>query len=204
MRRPLSYIFAALGGSAIGLSSALWMAGLFPGINSMAFGNLNIEGWHGDAAIGSTAADPYTRARVARHGLLAMAKSEAMYFTTAVDRNGRPLREECIYRLAAGPTFPAQWWSVTLYTADSWLPLNNDNALSINAAEVQPEPDGLWEAFIAPTRPADARYWISSRNAGTFNLTLRLYVPNDAMLTSPGDTLAPPSVQLVSCGGKAT
>ncbi len=202
MRRVAVYLFAVVVGCALGVGSALAMAGLLPGASTMAFGDLNVEGWHSDFAIGSKAADPYTRARVARHGLLALAKSEAVYFTTSTDTNGRALREDCTYRINTGRALPAQWWSVTLYTADSLLPLNNDKALSINATSVEPEPSGRWEGLISPTPPANAENWISSRNAGNFNLTLRLYVPSESLLMAPGDTLAPPAVHPVNCRGK--
>ncbi len=51
------------------------MAGLLPGIAQTRLGaTVDMEGWHSDYDVGSRAADPYTRARIARHGLLALAK----------------------------------------------------------------------------------------------------------------------------------
>lgn len=197
MRRVFAYLFAAVAGSALGLGSALWMAGLWPAGSSMAFGDVVIGGWRSDFAIGSRAADPYTRARVARHGLLALAKSEAVYFTRAVDDTGAALQEACTYRLSGG-AMPASWWSVTLYDGASILPANTDNALSVDASRVG---EGAWEAVIAPVRPEGAARWISSRGAGTFDLTLRLYVPDPALLDTPKAALNPPKVEQVACKG---
>lgn len=129
MRRAAHYLAAVVAGTALGLGSALWMAGLWPPGRKMAFGDVDVGGWRSDFAIGSKAADPYTRARVARHGLLALAKSEAVYLTRAVDDTDEPLREACTYRLSGG-AMPAGWWSVTLYDAASMLPANTDDALS--------------------------------------------------------------------------
>jgi hypothetical protein len=199
--RILAYLLAALVGCGLGLGSALAMAGLLPGTQALAFGNVVVGGWHSDFAIGSKAADPYTRARVARFGLLALAKSEAVYFTRAADDDGAPLREECRYRLSGG-AMPAGWWSVTLYDGASMLPANTDSALSIDASRVGPG-TGTWEAVIAPTRPADAAFWISSRNAGTFDLTLRLYMPETALLTDPGRALDAPRIERLACGDAA-
>lgn len=195
MRRLLAYLAAILAGGAFGIGSALWMAGLWPASRALAFGDVDVGGWRSDFAIGSEAADPYTRARVARHGLLALAQSEAVYFTRTRDDSGAPLREACTYRLSGG-TMPAGWWSVTLYDARSMLPANSDDALSIDASRAG---TGRWEAVIAPVRPADAAHWISSRNARTFDLTLRLYMPDPALLADPARTLDPPRIERLGC-----
>lgn len=196
MRRMGAYLAAMMAGLAVGLGSALWMAGLWPAGRNMAFGDVDVGGWRSDFAVGSEVADPYTRARVARHGLLALAKTEAVYFTRSADDAGAPLREACSYRLTGG-AMPAQWWSVTLYDGQSMLPANTDNALSINAEMFG---DGAWTAVVASQRPAGGGAWISSRGAGNFDLTLRLYVPDPALLANPAKTLAPPTITRLECG----
>lgn len=195
MRRLFSYVAAILAGSALGLSSALWLAGLWPEGRNLAFGDVDVGAWRSDFAIGSEAADPYTRARVARYGLLALAKSEAVYFSRSVDDAGVPLREACTYRLSGG-AMPAGWWSVTLYDRRSMLPANTDGALSVDASNAG---EGAWEAVIAPVRPDGARHWISSRGAGTFDLTLRLYMPDAVLLATPKSALSPPKVEQIGC-----
>ena len=196
MKRAGVYLAAVILGLALGLGSALWLAGLWPARSTMAFGDVDVGGWRSDFAVGSEAADPYTRARVARHGLLALAKTEAVYFTRATDDTGAPLREACSYRLS-GAAMPAQWWSVTLYDRQSMLPANTDAALSIDAERAG---SGAWSAVIAPRRPADGALWISSRRAGQFDLTLRLYMPDVTLLTEPNAALKPPRVERLSCG----
>ncbi|WP_296722626.1 DUF1214 domain-containing protein [Erythrobacter sp.] len=204
IRRIFAYLLAVAAGCAIGIGSALGMAGLLPGTNSLAFGDVDVGGWRSDFATGSEAADAYTRARVARHGLLALAKSEAVYFTRATDDDGQPLREACTYRLTTG-AMPAGWWSITLYNGDSMLPDNDDEALSINAgqdmaARIGDEIVGQGgTATIAPRRPEGRGLWISSRNAGRFDLTLRLYMPDDALLADPAGTLDPPQIERLAC-----
>ena len=176
------------------------MAGLAPGMKALDFGNVEISGWRSDFAIGSEAANPYVRARVARHGLLALAKSEAVYFTRTTDDAGRRLHEACTYRVTGG-AMPAKWWSITLYDRTSMLPLNDDAALSVDATSIVS--DGTtWTATVSPERPSDAENWISSRNAEKFDLMLRLYVPQEALLTEPEATLSPPSIKRLSCKGE--
>lgn len=204
MRRWLAYLLAAAAGCALGLGSALAMAGLWPGSNPLAFGDIDVDGWRSDFAIGSEAADAYTRARVARHGLLALAKSEAVYFTRATDDEGQPLHEACTYRLTAR-AMPAGWWSITLYDARSMLPDNEDGALSINAGDDAVGRNGDQiigrgvSATIAPRRPDKPGLWISNRNAGRFDLTLRLYMPDDALLADPAGSLDPPQIERLAC-----
>lgn len=197
IRRIMAYLLAAVLGAGVGLGSALGMAGLLPGTGTLDFGDVAVGGWHSDFAIGSKDADPYTRVRVARHGLLALAQSEAVYFTRVADDAGQPLRDNCSYRLS-GRAMPAGWWSITLYNASSMLPDNTDGALSIDASRAGL---GAWEAVIAPERPAHAVHWISSRNAGQFDLTLRLYMPEAGLLADPAGTLEPPRIERLGCGG---
>lgn len=197
----LRYMLAVMIGAAIGLGSALYLAGLWPGAKPLDFGDVDVGGWRSDFAIASKNADPYTRARVARHGLLALAKSEAVYFTRTSDSDGNPLSAACEYRISGG-AMPAHWWSITLYDALSKLPMNKDGALSIDATSITGAPDD-WSVLIAPERPAPGADWISSRNAGNFDLTLRLYLPADALLADPESALNPPVVQQLSCNGDA-
>lgn len=199
MRGALRYLVGVIAGSLLGLGSALWLTGLWPEGRSLAFGNVDVGGWRSDFAIGSKAADPYTRARVARHGLLALAKSEAVYFTRTTDDAGAPLSDRCHYRLSGGP-MPAGWWSVTLYDRQSMLPANTDGALSIDASRAG---EGAWEALIAPQRPDDGTLWISSREAERFDLTLRLYMPSAVLLANPNAALDPPRIERISCEGAA-
>lgn len=190
---------AIMTGIAVGAFSALTMAGLIPGVGGLASNTISLDGWNTDFTVGSTAADPYTRAWVARHGLLALARSEAIYFTRNTDNQGRRLREECRYRLSGG-SLPAQWWSVTLYDANSRLPMNADDALSLDANRAG---KGTWSAMIAPDAPdaPDEEAWISSRNAGEFDLTLRLYVPASGLIDDPVRLLVPPRIERLQCRG---
>ncbi|MEO0463215.1 MAG: DUF1214 domain-containing protein [Pseudomonadota bacterium] len=206
IRSALTYTLATILGVALGSASAVYLAGLWPGSKPLDFGDIEVDGWRSDFAIGSDAADAYTRARVARHGLLALAKSEAVYFTRTTDSAGAPLREDCTYRLSVGK-MPAKWWSVTLYNGESYLPDNMDEALSVNANQdiVAQIGDAIvgrgLRAIISAERPDEGTLWISSRNAGNFDLTLRLYVPDDALLDDPEATLPPPEVTRLSCAG---
>lgn len=203
MRFVLSLLLAALTGLAAGAASALWMGGLIPG--GPWLGNaVAVDGWRSDWSIGTEAADPYVRARIARHGLLALRKEEAVYFIRSVDEDGRALSEACTYRVSGG-AFPAEWWSITLYDAGSRLPMNTDAALSFDATDAgELDASAGWAFTVAPERGGrPEQQWVSSRAAGTFDLMLRLYLPSQALLADPEATLRAPAVDRISCEGGA-
>lgn len=158
------------------------------------------SGWTGSSVTGSADADPWTRARVAMAGLLALTKDQAIYFTRNTDSSGARLREDCRYRVSGG-AMPARWWSITVYAADNYLPLNDDQALSFDATEVQGDAAGNWTATLAPTRP-ESGAWASTRKAGQFDITLRLYQP-DAKAQADYGSIPMPQVERLYCGEQA-
>lgn len=200
MRSFIFAVIAIVAGAGLGMFSALHMSGQFSS-DAGQFADVNVGDWRSDWAIGAPAAGPYLRARIARHGLLALAKEEAVYFTRARDEAGRHLVESCTYELTGGAQ-QALWWSITLYDGNSRLPMNEDEALSIDATDVRASPDA-WRVIIAPNRPDSDVLWISSRNAGSFDLTLRLYRPSAGLLETPESVVNPPQITRLSCDEEA-
>lgn len=200
MKTVLIWALSAVLGIILGGLSALWMGGMLPGSPRLGHA-IDIDGWISDWSIGSVNADPYVRARVAKNGLMGLTKEEAVYFMKYTDDAGQPLREACKYRVSGG-AFPADWWSVTLYNSDNRLPMNKDGKLSIDQTQTDfmfESPDEWWFE-VTPTEPDDFMMpWVSSKNAGNFDLTLRLYRPSDALLAAPETTLTPPKVERLSC-----
>ncbi len=156
------------------------------------------DGWLGNRGVGATDADPWTRAVIARIGLLALNRSETIYFSRYRDAEGRPFDEGCDYELM-GTDLPARWWSITVYDADDFLPRNADGALSVDATRVVREADGRWRARLSPRRGAAAN-WLSSRAAGRFNLSLRLYTPDPSALADAA-SIPFPAVRRLGCEG---
>ena len=201
MQAILKILVLSVLGLIFGGASAVWLGGLIP--NSPRTGDtINIHGWQSDWSIGSTSANPYVRARVARNGLLAMRKEEAVYFATLTDDTGARLKDACTYRVTGGD-FPAKWWSITLYDADSRLPMNEDQHLSFDqtkARSLSGGNDGRWSFQISQEPPAsDTAAWVSSRAASSFDVMLRLYQPNTALLADPEAELEPPTIEQLSC-----
>ncbi len=188
----LAYAFAI----ALGL-----MAGFGSAMIVMRRGAVAVQdGWSVNRLTGSVDADPVTRARVALTGLFALNRSQGIYFTRSRDDAGRRLDENCRYRVA-GAALPGAWWSVTVYAADAFLPHNHDGAFSFDSMHVHPDSAGRWQAIAAP-RPVPGATWISTRNAGAFDLTLRLYRPTPAAQADFA-TIALPHVTRIACGAGA-
>lgn len=133
MRKFLIVGIGVLTGALVGGVSALMGAGLLPGPITRAK-PVQIGGWESDWTIGSEASGPYLRAWVARFGLLALRKSEAVYFIADTDSDGNPLTDTCTYRVSGGK-MPGFWWSVTLYDANGYLPVNQSTRLSFASTD---------------------------------------------------------------------
>ena len=73
--------------------------------------------WRASMLAGSQDADLYTRAQVAIGGLLALNRSETMYYLARTDSQGDVLRSRCTYRIHGTPP-KARWWSITAYAED--------------------------------------------------------------------------------------
>ncbi|MEX0286332.1 MAG: DUF1214 domain-containing protein [Paracoccaceae bacterium] len=191
-------IAGAILGLFAGLASAILMSGITPGGLDRAE-TVSINRWVSDWSIGSEASGRYVKAWVARHGLLAMRKSEAVYFIRNVDDDGQPLTEQCQYRVSGGD-LPSGWWSITLYDRLGYLPMNADAHLSVDATDAT---GAAWAFDVAATRPEGNTLWLSSAKAEGFDLTLRLYQPDQSFLDAPLAELGFPSVQRLSCDGEA-
>ena len=127
-----------------------------------------------------------------------MRKEGAVYFVRNTDDEGESLTEDCTYRMSGGDQ-AAYWWSITLYDQDSMLPMNDDKALSFDASDAAA--GEAWEAIISAEQPQTGA-WVSSRAAGMFDLTFRLYRPTEEVLVNPEAHVTPPSIERLFCGSE--
>lgn len=190
--RQWSWIAAAFAGVATGAASAWWATGE----RAMRRVPSN-PSWGVDALAGAESAGLYTRARIARIGLLALGRDEAVYYIADRDADGQPLREACEYAVAGGDP-PGRWWSLTVYAGDRFLARNDDAAHSVGAGGLAAEADGRWRIRMAPSR-GDAAAWLSTRNTGMPTLALRIYRPMAALRADPM-RVALPRIERLRCG----
>ena len=185
--RIVLYIILALLGLLIGAYTAWTGAAKIAEIGTGQ--RISIDGWSADYSIGTTATDPKTRAMVARRGIMALPRSEAVYFTTTQDSGGDVLRENCRYEVSGQTDMGALWWSVTLYDQDDFLPKDAEN-YSINSDQF----NSANQFNVSIRKDGD----LSHRGAGNFDLTLRLYKPQDWVISDP-ERLNLPTVKRLSC-----
>ena len=119
-------------GTAIGLGAA-W-ASVAIGRSGLA---LYKGAWTTSRSTGSAAADDRTRAIVAWRGLLALPRSEALYYDASVDGAGRPLNGKCRYRVEGGE-MPVRWWSITAYDGAGYLLRTTTERPSVGSASLPP------------------------------------------------------------------
>jgi hypothetical protein len=99
--------------------------------------------WRTDVGAGNPRGNPYTRARVALHGFLALNAGETVYYTAAHDSEGRRLDGRCVYEIS-GHDPDARWWSITAYGRDEFLIPNPANRYSVSKTTVAREPGGVF------------------------------------------------------------
>lgn len=174
-------IAAALGFAALavllGAGTALWAVQL-----RFERGGVAVGPWRTNENIGSSAADPYLRAGVAIGGLLALPRSETVYFTAQTDDAGEPLVSSCVYRVE-GHDPDARWWSITAYGSDHYLIPNEAHRYSVDRTRVVRDADGRFAIRVGGEPTADPN-WIATGEAEParrFSLTLRMYNPAPAV-----------------------
>lgn len=138
-------------------------------------GAVTVGGWTAFPEIGTPDADPYSKARVAREGVLALGHAEGLAYVAQRDSAGDPLMRECRYTIE-GSAPASRFW--TLYAADqtlSPLPSDRPRPPAIHSNELVMLPDSSVAASIG-ARPA-AGNWLAVSGAGPMSLVLTLYDP---------------------------
>lgn len=137
------------------------------------FGAVEVDGWTAFPDLGTAAADPYTDARVALEGALALGTAEGLSFVAQRDSQGGALRRECAYMVDG--VFPsARFW--TLYAADASLaPLDSGRRRRAvtHSYEVIRKPDNV--VAISVASGAQPGNWLPVAGSGPMSLVLTLY-----------------------------
>lgn len=137
------------------------------------------------------------RAAVAVIGLGVNLRIDAIYLNASVDASGQPLDGSKRYRLrfAAGAAPPVHaFWSITLYDEQGYLVANPVARYAIKSGDpLAAEPDGARVIDLQPDDPGPARRanWLPTPAHQRFELSLRAYWPDDALLH---DRWSPPAV----------
>ena len=178
MKTALKYIAVILVSLVLGVGSALWV--LFSPPDEITIEN---GPWRTMLVAGSKDSGMYTRGTVALIGLLALKKSEAVYYVAKTDQEGRPLRSACDYRVEGKSPLPARWWSITLYGAYTFFIPNKQKRYSYNDANVAYGDDGNFTIHISQKKHGGN--WLPSGDEKRLHIALRLYNPDARVYKNP-------------------
>lgn len=179
-------------GTALGLAATWFVTGRGGMGDNVANGP-----WKTSLVVGSPQSDPYTRARVALHGLLALNRKETIYFTAETDSDGAALNGKCRYEID-GRDPNTRWWSITAYGSDDYLIPNPQNLYSVSQTSVLRQKDGSFRIAVGGAHaPSADMSWIPA-GSGPFSLTLRLYNPGPDVALDPEHVVLP-ALKKVSC-----
>lgn len=152
-------------------------------------GAVTIGGWTAYPENGTPESDPYSRARVAREGLLALGRAEGLAFVAQRDSNGDGLRRNCRYTIE-GTVPPARFW--TLYAADeamAAIATGTRRANALNSFQLLHQPDSSLAISIS-SRPSPGN-WLRVTGAGPMYFVLTLYDTPIASSTGVADVELP-------------
>ncbi len=183
MKKPLKIILAVLvvlvAGGAIGYWSAMWSYDPL-----YRAGTIKNGPWMTNLTIGSREAGLHIKAVIAMTSLLALTKSEAVYYQAEVDGSGKPLSTKCVYRID-GKGLDAGWWSITVYGQDNFLIPNEKNIYSYNMDTVKTSPDGSYSIYLSSS-PQEQNWLPVGTGDQKITLLLRLYNPGPTVYADPG------------------
>jgi len=136
-------------------------------------GAVSVGPWTAFPDIGTPEADPYSKARVARDGVLALGRAEGLGFVADRDSAGVTLKSECSYRIE-GSLPVARFW--TLYATDrAHIALKSGirRDATLHSLEVLRQPDNSISVSVG-TRPEPGN-WLAVGGVGAMNLVLTFY-----------------------------
>jgi hypothetical protein len=190
VRSVLKYLLIFIVALVVGIGTAWWaLTGI---INLVTIKN---GPWRVNLNIGTSQTGMYLKAGVARVGLFALNKSEAVYFVALEDSGGQPLSSNCDYRIT-GRDFDARWWSITVYGEDFHLIANEKNRYSYFGGAIARNEKNEWTVKLS-SKPQEGN-WLPAGDNKQLVLNLRLYRPGESVYRNP-DTIELPRIVKEEC-----
>jgi len=171
----------AIGGGA---ASVWYVLNLQNGIGAVTIGD-----WTAFPDLGTPDTDPYSKARVAREGILTLGRAEGLAFVAEHDSAGAELRRGCSYAVE-GTVPPARFW--TIYAADDKMNVitgQKERAPALHSYELLRQQDNSVSISVG-RHPAPGN-WLAVEGSGKMFLVLTLYDTTIASSTGVADLQLP-------------
>jgi hypothetical protein len=191
VRLLLGTLFALIVAAAVGLGATYLALS-----RGAAFGALTIGTWTSFPKTGTTDADPYARASIARTGRLPTALGDGVSFTAQSDDKGKALDGRCDV-VVSGVTPASRFWTITLYNPVGELIANTVDRHGFTSQEIVRRADGSFAIVVAPR--ASAGNWLPTGGVERYILVLRLYDTAVGVSTKAGREVPMPAVTTRSC-----
>jgi hypothetical protein len=191
VRLLIGTLFALAVAAAVGLGATYYAL-----TRGAAFGALTIGSWTAWPKTGTSDADPYARAAIARTGQLPLALGDGVSFTAQSDDYGRLLDGRCDTVLS-GVTPAARFWTLTLYNTEGELVTNSVQLYGFSSQEIVRSADGSFEIVVAPR--ASPGNWLPTGGIERYSLVLRFYDTAVGVSTKAGRELPMPSIISRGC-----
>ena len=180
-------LLVAIGGGA---GSVWWMTG-----EKSRVGAVRAAEWTAYPDLGFPDADPYSRAKVAREGRLALGRAEGIAFVADRDLAGAVLRRECDYRIEGN--FPvARFWTMMAATPDGRPLPAGVSRPAAQSRQLLRQADG--SIRIEASRAATPGNWLGIGGKGPLAFVLTLYDTSIANGENVAD-LDLPRIQRLRC-----
>lgn len=162
-------------------------------------GQFTIGEWNAYPHVGTIDADPYTRARTIKRGVISMGRTEGLVFQIWKDNHGHLLHPNCHYVLK-GYIPEARFF--TIYTADRALKpyiSSKEIPFELYSDILTYENDGSLRINIAQT--PQSGNWLATVNQKEFGLILTLY-DTPIISATALQKLTMPSIEKIPSGQK--
>lgn len=190
----MRFIFYLLFSSLVALGLGLGLS-YYALTDGRLVGARQIGPWLAWPDTGGAHPDPYTRAYLARRGMLQLGSSEGMQFVAETDSDGQALERACTY-LVDGKTPTATLWTLIAVDAAGRNIAASSDLMALDSDHLSRAMDGSVVISVGPSlAPGD---WLEIGGAGLFSLVLSLY---DTPIVSGLDwsTVEMPSISLERC-----
>ena len=190
---PLVLLVIAIVGLAAGLAATALAVG-----RGWDPGRVSVGAWTIRPGLGTSAIDPYARARQALTGAVPMAANEGVAFSAMIDDTGYRLVLGCTYRLS-GPIGPTRFWTLAAADAHGLAMDTAAHRTSFTSATVIRDETGAATIEIGPeARPGN---WLPTSGSGPMDLVLRFYGTTLADTRSDLAAATLPAITRFSCVG---